>query len=287
VLKMQGDSLTKRRRWDALSMRKGEFPAKTNPNRSPGDVAGSISPTNAPSEFPARANPQYGRAPLTDDQKALATRHLSLARAIARQLHARWRLERDEVESIAFVALVEAARCYDPVGGAKFSTLARYRIVGSVLEFAKKSWRNRQVPVSTVQGRRDIQADIEFYGKPIGVTPDLPVGAEIEAADTVESHLRPMPATQARACRLIYLEGKSQDEVAEIMECSPAYVSKIHREAMEFLFDRFGGRIDLHQFTRATLESEPFRPGQDVWCRTAPLRGHTRMPKSRQLATAC
>lgn len=224
-------------RWNDLSRSRNGFSAKTNPNVKPeADVKADLR-ANAQAEFPARTNPDYGRAPLTDEQKELASRHFTMARIMARHLHAGRRIDRDEVESIAFVALVEAARAYQATDGAQFPTFARYRIVGAILDYFRETGKRRLLPISVVSPSENHALDQNLKGTPIGISPNLPVGAVVDGADAVEFHFQKMPSAQAAACRLIYLEGKSQDEVARIMDCTRSYVSRIHREALDFLFE--------------------------------------------------
>jgi DNA-directed RNA polymerase specialized sigma24 family protein len=63
----------------------------------------------------------------------------------------------------------------------------------------------------------------------IGTKPEQAVGAPIEA---VERWLSRLPKAHAAACRLIYIQGKSQDEVAAEVGCSKSFLSRLHREAV-------------------------------------------------------
>ena len=270
---------------NGFSRPRDEFSAKTNPNRKAGLDATTLAPRESRAEFSSKTNPQFGREPLTETQRELANSHLSLARSLARQLRSRRCVELEEVESVAFVALVEAARCHDEESGAQFSTFARYRIVGAILDCFRKAGKNRHPQTSTMRGRWDSSMEVEQYGKPVGINPDLPVGTELDTFDSLESHFRLMSAAQATACRLIYLEGKSQEEAAEIMDCTPSYISRIHREAMILLFERLKGRRDLHSHAGPANHAE--HRGADAWCPVNPMRGRARIPRPRALARAC
>ena len=272
---------------NGFSRPRNDFSAKTNPNRKGGLDSATMTPRGPQSEFSSKTNPQFGRVPLTEAQKDLANSHLSLARSLARQLHSRRYVELEEVESVAFVALVEAARCHDAESGAQFSTFARYRIVGAILDFFRKAGKNRHPQTSTMRGLWGTNLEVEQYGKPVGINPDLPVGTEFDSFDAFESHFRPMSAAQATACRLIYLEGKSQEEAAEIMDCTPSYISRIHREAMTMLFERLKGRRDLPSYTQPGRGNDAGHRGADAWCPVNPMRGRARMPRARALARAC
>jgi len=263
--------------WNDLSRSRSGFLAKSNPNVRRRLSAESEAPGGGRAEFPARTNPNYGRTPLTDEQKALAARHVSLARILARQFHSGRHVDRDELESVAFEALVEAARAYLGIGGAQFPTFARYRIVGAILDCFRKTGKHRRRQSSATRG----YWPGEYSGTPVWITPDLPVGAEFDGVDSIEAHFRRMPSSQARACRLIYLEGKSQSEAAEIMDCTKSYISKIHRDALDFLAECFQDRLD-----RPPVETEDSR-GRDGRPQLAPIRSRSKMTELCLLATAC
>ena len=72
--------------------------------------------------YPATCNPNRARQPLTEEQQELATRNLSLARALAGRMRYAWPGAQDEFESAALLALVEAAQAFDPTRGVKFTT---------------------------------------------------------------------------------------------------------------------------------------------------------------------
>src|SRR4051794_5854259 len=80
------------------------------------------------------------RTPLTPTQQALAARYLPMARALAKPLKAAWPAARDEFESAACLALVEAAEAFDPSRNVKFSTFARYRIWGALRDVQRRQF---------------------------------------------------------------------------------------------------------------------------------------------------
>ena len=67
-----------------------------------------------------------GRAPLSAGQQTLALRYLPLARKLARPFKAAWPALRDDFDSAACLALVEAASSFDPERNVKFATFACY-----------------------------------------------------------------------------------------------------------------------------------------------------------------
>lgn len=68
------------------------------------------------------------RSRLTVEQQELAKSYLPMARSLAKPLKKAWPAEKEEFESAALLALVEAAQSFDPSRNVKFATFARYRI---------------------------------------------------------------------------------------------------------------------------------------------------------------
>jgi DNA-directed RNA polymerase specialized sigma24 family protein len=66
-----------------------------------------------------------------------------------------------------------------------------------------------------------------------------PVGAEFEDVDAVEDWLRKLPRRHAQVCRLHYLYGKTQAEIAEAVGCSQSEVTRLHRKAIELLAEPY------------------------------------------------
>jgi len=186
--------------------------------------------------YPERCNPHGNRDPLSDEQRGLATRYLPLARALVERHRISRREEREELEATAYLALVEAAQTFDPARNVNFATFARHRIRGALRDYQllvlSANWRGdpAQRPAFKSRGRAG-----EGKGRVFGVEPDRPIGSEIESTDAVEEWLRRLPKAHAVACRHIYIGGKSQDEVAELVGCSKSFLSRLHREAISWL----------------------------------------------------
>lgn len=73
---------------------------------------------------------------MNEDRSELVERHLDLARRAAALYHPRVRahVELDELVAMGTIGLAEAARRYDPKGGAAFRTFAWYRVQGAVVD---------------------------------------------------------------------------------------------------------------------------------------------------------
>jgi RNA polymerase sigma factor for flagellar operon FliA len=173
---------------------------------------------------------------MTPEQQGLALRFIPMAKSLARPLKHAWPLEAEEFESAALLALVEAAQSFDPTRGVKFATFARYRIWGALRdvqrEMVTRGWRGDVANMPTVTG---LTPDAEERGTVLGATPEPPADREVEAVDWVTGVLRHLPGKHREACRLMYLEGLTQGEVAERMGYSKSRVSYLHSEAMDML----------------------------------------------------
>jgi RNA polymerase sigma factor (sigma-70 family) len=173
---------------------------------------------------------------LIEDQRGLIVRYLPLAEGLARRMKAFLPAERDEIQSTAYLALVEAAHTFDPARDVKFATYARHRIRGAILDYRRfvlrAGWRGDKASFPVFQS---LGAGSELHGWVIGKEPQPPVGTELEAKETVESWLRRLPPGYRTVCRLIYINGNSQEEAAAIMGCSKSFLSRLHREAISWL----------------------------------------------------
>jgi RNA polymerase sigma factor (sigma-70 family) len=186
--------------------------------------------------LPGQAAPHRRRVPLTEEQRELAVNYLPMARQLARRLHSTWPFHREELESTAYMALVEAAQTFDPSRGVGFGTYARHRIRGALRDLQRVicSGKSRAAG-ATAPVFQKLKAFDEHNGMVLGVEPDPPVGTWIESTEAVEFWLRRLPRAHAAACRLIYIHGKSQDQVAVEIGCSKSYLSRLHREAINSL----------------------------------------------------
>ena len=177
-----------------------------------------------------------GRSPLTPSQQDLALRYLPLARSMARPYKANWPGLRDDFESAACLAVVEAAEAFDPGRDVRFATFARHRIWGALRDVQRGQvalgWRcdARHAPMISPMPR-----DPDRNGYVLGLEPDGPVGEALESLDAVEAWLRKLPPRHAAACRQIYLHGKTQHEAARDLGLSQSRLSYMHREAMAIL----------------------------------------------------
>ena len=225
--------------WAPTNRCKDAFSAKSNPNR-PGPVAaepGSLSP-GGPNQYPKRSDPRPARPPLTAEQKNLVERYLPLAYSIAKKRNIK-RLkigatdEINDMRSAACMALVDAAGAFDPTRGVNFAVYSKWRINGALSDFERLVlWHNWHGNLETRPRYRKLSRGMERHGRVLFVPENDPVGTRFDAIDEVEGKLRPLPPLHAAACRLVYLEGKSQDEAAKALGYSKSYFSRVHAAAL-------------------------------------------------------
>lgn len=205
-----------------------DFPSRCDPSRPTAD-------REVRADFPSRCNPSP-RAPLSDAQRDLATRYMPLAGAMARRLSAAFPAAGDDFRAAASLALVEAAQAFDESRGVDFSTFARHRIRGALIDARRNllcdGWRG---DLSLAPRFEPLGPAAEARGRVFGSTADDPIGSEMETEDDVAFCLSRLSPRQATAFRHIYLDGKTQEEAAELDGCSKASMCRLHRDALERL----------------------------------------------------
>jgi RNA polymerase sigma factor (sigma-70 family) len=186
---------------------------------------------------PARRGIQTG---LNEDQRGLATRYLPMAESLAKAFEDRQKLERDELRSTAYMALVEAARTFDPYRKVNFATFARHRIRGALRDYMRfllsENWRGSRTVRPSFER---LGQNAEEHGRVLGIRGEKPIGTEIESIEALEQWLHRLPPMHALTCRLIYLGRKSQEEVSQLLGWSRGHVSRLHTEALTLLLDGF------------------------------------------------
>ncbi|SRR5579883_2379484 len=227
------------------SARSPDSPGGEDRGGAAADAGGQAPPAPVPpargGNYPEKCNPQHGREPLTEDQRGLATRYMPLARALARRQRP-VAFDREELEAAAYMALVEAAQSFDPTRNVHFATYARHRIRGALRDSLRFRWDagwSGAGPDAPVFQRLATGSDLR--GWVIGKQPVPPTGAALETTEEVEHYLRRLPRVHAQACRFLYIDGKSQDEAAALLGCSKSYLSRLHRDAIDWLIRDLGG----------------------------------------------
>lgn len=181
------------------------------------------------------------RTALTTEQKALAGKHVRFAKSLAEPLKRRWPRHAHEFDSAAMLALVEAARRFQPERNIPFVNFASHRVVGAFKDARRsivmKGYRDNLENAPTLFNV-NLLTDVGI--RHFGESPDRPVGHEIEAVDQVEAWLKMLPRRHAAVCRDLYVNDRTQREVARRMGIVVSRVCSIHREALAILRDFLG-----------------------------------------------
>jgi RNA polymerase sigma factor (sigma-70 family) len=178
------------------------------------------------------------------DHRSLATDYRPLARKLAGRM-AGFRPElRDELNSVADLALVEAAARFDPARGVGFGTFVKPWIWGRLRDFLKRELpigyrgfhaRRRNGPPPATVRQEPREAEAECHGRVVGPTPDAPVGSELETAEEFERLCRKVPRRHGQLLRLLYRDGLSQVAAARELGVSQSRACYLLREALAML----------------------------------------------------
>lgn len=147
----------------------------------------------------------------------LAAANAPLAFWLARH-YARNTGELPDLESAALRGLVEASLRYDPDRGS-FATFARAYIVGHLKTYIRLAIarRRREAGTRSLSDWHSVAENVIDPGK----APD----AALEASDWWGHVLSALPPGQAAAVKLVYRDGLSGPEAAEVLGTSPGAVS--------------------------------------------------------------
>ena len=163
----------------------------------------------------------------------LASRYLPLARAMARRMAKTAPSACDELESAAYLALVEAAQSFDPSRNVDFAAYARHRIEGALRDVRRQAVQGAPWPMhGRVPDGDRVGRDVETGSWVFGAWPAPPVGSELENTETVQEWIKRLPKLQSEAFRHIYLEGKTHEEAAALIGCSPPTLCRLHKDAI-------------------------------------------------------
>lgn len=214
------------------------------------------SKTPAAAEAPSKTRKgKTAVVPLTPPQQELAVRFLPLARSLARPLKQMFRHWTDDFESAACLALVEAARSFDPSRNIQFATFARFRIRGALYDVGRSmslaGWDGDHANAPGVVRLTPLNEEFGILRHP---AMNREVGAEVDAADAVEEWLRKLPRKHAEVCRRCYLDGKTQAAVAEELGVSQSEVTRLHRQSLDLLSEPYRAtgeaRLDVRRRSR-------------------------------------
>jgi RNA polymerase sigma factor FliA len=115
-------------------------------------------------------SPRSAAESLTPSQQNLLNDHLPIVQYMVSDLLRRVPsyIQRDDLTSAAMLGLLQAVRAFDPTREAKFSTFARVRIQGALLdELRSRDWASRGVR----QAAKEVDMETERLSNVLGRTP--------------------------------------------------------------------------------------------------------------------
>ncbi len=188
--------------------------------------------------------------PLDDKRRDLAAKYVPLALSIARKFSVNWSWMKDELESAALVALVEAARTFDPGRNVKFSTFLRKRLFGAMLDtrrqmcqsFARVEEADRDddehgwlktKPLSNLNP----DEVIDYEGRLVDPASLREDGPLYEVHDFLRTEFRSLPSRHREVMDGIYLRRQTYEELAISLKCSKSRLIAVHRESIDLLIE--------------------------------------------------
>lgn len=211
--------------------------------------------------------PSVASGPCSREARVLG--NLNRVRSAAKNLYRRvpHNVTMDDLVSAGTIGLINAVDRFDESRGLVFSTYARHRIAGAMLDFLRA-----EDPLSRAERRRRREATAEDpfsarYGAPITLSLDrIPAGA-LNAAWVTTKHTPLAQAMRAelkaarrrllpnenRVLSLLYDLGMKSREAALELGINERHVSEIKRKALAKLRIRF--RPAKSQFCRAISDT--------------------------------
>lgn len=184
--------------------------------------------------------------PLNEAQRQLAAKYMALALSLARSFSKNWKWITDEMESVALLALVEAARSYDISYNVKFSTYAKRGIFGALTNARnkyKQLHRNANADEAGldryvwVNNSSDLTYD-EYADYLLTCEESrsfFSLENSFEFREELETRFRRLPPRHAKFMRALYFEQKSIDEMTSQFRCKPLRLHVMHRESINML----------------------------------------------------
>ena len=184
----------------------------------------------------APRGPRRKRSKLTPALQRMVLRYLPLARKLSKSSKAAWPQYAQEFDASAYLALVEAAESFRPEHNVNFATWARIRIKGELHDIHRKikqrCWK-KKLP----NARRSFFYVPGFHEacSRMLTSPDQPVGRDVEVDDRISTWLSLLPPRHAHICRELYLEHRSQTDIAAEIGLARSRICVIHAEALQLL----------------------------------------------------
>jgi RNA polymerase sigma-B factor len=176
-------------------------------------------------------------------QQDLVTQHTRLARALAHRFLHRGEPS-DELEQVAFLALVKASHRFDPRHNTTFATYATVSILGELKRhFRDKTWMLR-VPRSTQELYLSIKEAREELGHQLGTPPTVAqIASHLEVND--EAILEAMEAGGSYWTASLDVRGPDGERSIDIPVTDAGLDRVLDRQRLRVLLPRLDGREQL------------------------------------------
>jgi RNA polymerase sigma-B factor len=176
-------------------------------------------------------------------QEDLVTQHVRLARALAHRFLHRGE-PADELEQVAFLALVKASHRFDPGHNTTFATYATVSILGELKRhFRDKTWMLR-VPRSTQELYLSIKEAREELGHQLGTPPTVAqIARYLEVSD--EAILEAMEAGGSYWTASLDVRGPDGERSIDIPVTDGALDRALDRQRLRVLLPRLDEREQL------------------------------------------
>lgn len=161
----------------------------------------------------------------TANRAFLIEKYQPLVYHVFRLLFPKSSSERFDLISEGTLGLIEAVDSFDYEKGVKFKTYAFYRIKGKMVDYLRRQYAFAYSGLF----RGDAEAENKL------LDPSLDCAELLESIRLVEGFLPELTVAERRVIQLIYLEGMSQEEVANQLGCTPANVSILRKRALRRL----------------------------------------------------
>lgn len=189
--------------------------------------------------------------PLSPERSLLAARYVALARSIAKPFKANHPRFRDEIDSAAMMALVEAAESYREGSGVKFSSWAAQIVRFRVADASRpprppgfKNKRKRMPKTFTAGGFRTWNGNgdgdggrdpVKWIENGIECRDPRDDLALVDGRDAADRLLRKLPAKNREPLRLMAAEGLTQQGAADRLGWTQAEVSRLVLQSRKLL----------------------------------------------------
>jgi RNA polymerase sigma-B factor len=163
------------------------------------------------------------------DTDSLVLDHLELVDRCARRFHG-WGEPHDDLVQAGRIGLLHAARRYDAARGVPFAAYA----VPTVLGEMRHHLRDRS---TVLRGARGAQRPVlEELEEGWAADPSPPAAYErVELRQLLLPQLARLPEDERAVLLLRFLDGLTQDAVADLLGVSQAHVSRLQARALERL----------------------------------------------------